>query len=688
MQQKTRLRQRHGSDALRLDNALTTSATSPQLEQTEFISSKQINNLRPLAVDPSTPISRNNNTKEAFPDFDARAAADTPTNRTYRSASVRNVPSNAHHSASMYSQRPLQVSTKDVSFDRSRSLTSPIDARTGLPSGAHTPSVDSSFINGHPVVTYPPPPPTWRNMPAKPQLAILALSRFVDFFQTASLQTYMVHQLKSFDSSLPSTVISHQAGVLQGAFTASQIVTSILWGRAADRPTVGRKLVLMIGLVGTAITMIGVGFSSSFEQAVFWRVMGGAINGTVGAARTMVAETVDKRWHPRAFLLLPAAFNVANVAGPILGGLLVDPIRSYPHLFGAGSAFGGADGVQWMLRHPYALANMLSTVLLLGEAVLVHHHLRETLKGYRKTPFRPLAVIKDVISNVRGVTASGKRILAEPATLKRALLSRHDDNSIELDAIGSNKVHDALDANEKGQPRPVQRLAFRRIWTSNVLWTLLTIAIFDFHMGAFNNLWTLFLSANRVFVANSEKSLNVSPEALALGDELNPGLARRALMSLLQVRSPDSADTIDPLSSTNLAPRSAFKFAGGLAFPPTTIGLAMAIIGFVGVTLQFLLYPWANARYGLMRCFRYSLVFFPLAYFLAPYISLLPSTSPSPLPATGFWVWAGISLVITLQVAARYVPFHLQLLPCISLDHLCMLESHIICTTTCGLVYH
>ena len=126
----------------------------------------------------------------------------------------------------------------------------------------------------------------------------------------------MVHQLKSFDPSLPDSAISHQAGVLQGSFTATQIVTAVLWGRVADAPWCGRKRVLMIGLIGTAISCIGVGFSQTFLQAATWRMLGGAINGTIGAARTMVAETVDKRFHSRAFLLLPLAFNVANILGP------------------------------------------------------------------------------------------------------------------------------------------------------------------------------------------------------------------------------------------------------------------------------------------------------------------------------------------------------------------------------------
>lgn len=192
-------------------------------------------------------------------------------------------------------------------------LKTEVQQTSQLPSGAQTP-LDGVATPG--LVSYPPEPATWWNMPNKGQLALLAASRFVDFFQMAALQTYMVHQLKSFDPSQPDSAISHQAGMLQGSFTAAQIVTSILWGRAADQPGVGRKLVLNVGMIGTAIGCVGVGFSTSYQQAVVWRVLSGAINGTVGAARTMVAECTDKRWHPRAFLLLPAAFNVANVLGP------------------------------------------------------------------------------------------------------------------------------------------------------------------------------------------------------------------------------------------------------------------------------------------------------------------------------------------------------------------------------------
>jgi predicted MFS family arabinose efflux permease len=123
---------------------------------------------------------------------------------------------------------------------------------------------------------------TWMSLPRKDQLAILFLSRLVDFLQVASLQAYVFYQLKSFDKTLSDSQISSQAGLLQGAFTGAQVLTAILWGKAADASWCGRKNVLIIGLFGTAISCIGYGFATSFWVAAFWRAVGGGINGTVG----------------------------------------------------------------------------------------------------------------------------------------------------------------------------------------------------------------------------------------------------------------------------------------------------------------------------------------------------------------------------------------------------------------------
>jgi MFS family permease len=134
-----------------------------------------------------------------------------------------------------------------------------------------------------------PPPPiatqgpvTWLSLPRKGQLAILFLCRLVDFLQVASLQAYMFYQLKSIDPSLSDAQISTQAGILQGCFTGAQVATAMLWGKAADSSSCGRKTVLLIGLGGTAISCFGYGFATTFVQAACFRALGGGINGTVG----------------------------------------------------------------------------------------------------------------------------------------------------------------------------------------------------------------------------------------------------------------------------------------------------------------------------------------------------------------------------------------------------------------------
>lgn len=169
-----------------------------------------------------------------------------------------------------------------------------------------------------PAVQPPSPSPvTWMSLPRKGQLALLGLCRVFDFLQIASLQAYMFYQLKSFDENLSDSDVATQAGILQGAFTAAQFATAIPWGRVADAEWGGRRFVLLVGLMGTSLSCLGVAFSDSFAQAVFWRSFGGAINGTVGIIRTMIAENVkEKKYHSRAFLILPIGFNIASLFGP------------------------------------------------------------------------------------------------------------------------------------------------------------------------------------------------------------------------------------------------------------------------------------------------------------------------------------------------------------------------------------
>ncbi|KAF7527010.1 hypothetical protein G7054_g10577 [Neopestalotiopsis clavispora] len=96
----------------------------------------------------------------------------------------------------------------------------------------------------------------WRDLPKKNQLIVVTLARLSEPLVQTSLQSYMFYQLKWFDPSLPDSTISGQAGILSASFTATQFLTAMIWGRVADSPRVGRKRVILIGLVGTLSAMI------------------------------------------------------------------------------------------------------------------------------------------------------------------------------------------------------------------------------------------------------------------------------------------------------------------------------------------------------------------------------------------------------------------------------------------------
>lgn len=127
----------------------------------------------------------------------------------------------------------------------------------------------------------------------------------------------MFYQLKSFDRSLPDSVIAGQAGVMQASFKAGQLMTALAWGTVADSDWAGRKTVIIVGLLGTSklllvsnirrgryrtdntspivISCLGFGFSTCFWQALCFRTMGGALNGNVPVMRTVISEMIGEK---------------------------------------------------------------------------------------------------------------------------------------------------------------------------------------------------------------------------------------------------------------------------------------------------------------------------------------------------------------------------------------------------------
>lgn len=149
----------------------------------------------------------------------------------------------------------------------------------------------------HPRARSPSPekPVSWAALPHKGQLAMIVFARLAEPLAERSLTSFLFFQLQWFDHTLSEATIATQAGVLTSAFAAAQCATGMWWGYIADSPRCGRKNVLIMGLLGTCMSSLGLAFSRSFLAALFFRVLAGALNGNVGVLRTMISEVVDDK---------------------------------------------------------------------------------------------------------------------------------------------------------------------------------------------------------------------------------------------------------------------------------------------------------------------------------------------------------------------------------------------------------
>jgi len=108
-----------------------------------------------------------------------------------------------------------------------------------------------------------------------------------------------------------------------------------------------------------------------------------------------------------------------------------------------------------------------------------------------------------------------------------------------------------------------------------------------------------------------------------------------------------------PRANNNSVGISSLQLMGGMGLSPARIGIVLSIIGGIGIAFQLLLYPPITERYGTTLCYRYSLLLFLPTYLLAPFLVLLPSSTPLQLPASGPFVWAGILGILFLFVMGR-----------------------------------
>ena len=110
----------------------------------------------------------------------------------------------------------------------------------------------------------------------------------------------------------------------ESLFFLTEALTVLQWGRASDR--LGRRPILLAGMIGLFMAMVTFGFSKYFWIIVLSRCAQGVFNGNIGVSKSVMGEITDETNAAEAFSFIPLMWLTGITIGHVLLELLTIPI--------------------------------------------------------------------------------------------------------------------------------------------------------------------------------------------------------------------------------------------------------------------------------------------------------------------------------------------------------------------------
>lgn len=280
----------------------------------------------------------------------------------------------------------------------------------------------------------------------------------------------------------------------------------------------------------------------------------------VGIIRTVVAELVPEReLQPKAFSIMPLVWSIGSIFGPAFGGFFANPAAQFPGVFGNSRFFKA---------FPFALPNLMGSVIFMISMTTAFLFLKETAVHKRNHRDWGLILGEKLVNLL-----SGKR---QPRAVSE---SRDDDEETTLlQRTSSHASHDGAPLSRvQSATRKAQALrkhGLRAVLSPQTTLNLVCYTFLALHSVAFDQLLPVFLHYP------------------------------------VEKHTPEN---------TSLP----FVFNGGFGLKSGSIGTIFTVYGLTCGLIQFLLYPPIATRFGILNCFKASLVIMPFSYCLLPFTILI-----------------------------------------------------------------
>ncbi|VVT45423.1 uncharacterized protein SAPINGB_P000745 [Magnusiomyces paraingens] len=437
--------------------------------------------------------------------------------------------------------------------------------------------------------------PSYLTLPHRDQILVLVICRLIEPLAYTSISPYLYYLVEWFGYKSPATITALGTIVVSG-FALGQAATGMYWGSLSDR--IGRKPVIMFGLIGTAVATLIFGFATDVYVATGARLLAGTLNGNVGVMRTMIAELCvgHKEYQSRAFTVMPITFNIGTILGPVVGGMLADPATAYPNSW--------IGKVALFKKFPYLLPNIFPMPLLAVAMVICMLFLKETQTGpdvWWPPEYDPGLRLGNWLRG-KSTSYSSYTMVSSTEEDEDSLLEEEEEEIADAYVSNNNTTETSTMSIVEPTNHSEPEFGLRDILTRPVAVTITCYTLLMFHCPAFLQMLPLYMATPRV------------------------------------------------ISNTSLNEHLPLVFDGGLGMPESRIGAAIALMGMTGIILQFAAYPRIAAAIGNARAHRVSLYIFPIAYVLAPFTTLLTRKGYS--GSTQDSRWTTVAAIVPIAMAA------------------------------------
>ncbi|KAJ5180173.1 hypothetical protein N7492_003383 [Penicillium capsulatum] len=306
----------------------------------------------------------------------------------------------------------------------------------------------------------------------KKQMAVLAMIALAEQTALNSISPYLPDMASAFPEVEPSQVGVY-VGSIASAFALAQFVTNYFWGWLSDH--IGRKPVILLGTLLTALCFVAFGFCKTLWQAILVQALMGVVNGNQGLVSTCLGEITDRSNQSQAFTYLPVLYGIGGITGPLLGGLLV--LERNP--------FTGNQN-----PYPFLAPNLLSAFVLLVDFCLTAVFLEESLEDAEALPrfgkrFRSLFTWLWQFTGLSRHPTYLRISQPGPHHSLHHNIPHTEEHDSDLDS--ASEVSSRLENPEE--------LTWDEIFTRDTILLLITYLIFAFCNVSFNSLFPIFAQA-------------------------------------------------------------------------------------------------------------------------------------------------------------------------------------------------